>query len=248
MDISQKEIVEYGEPKVEVIEMKEMFKKGVTALTAFVMSAALTVPAFADNSKTAQATAVGDSASSYTITDSYSSTAALTADGVDEKDAEEIVAVNNGSVKTPSALLTAVGNDDLSAQVSGYSFVTDIFDLDKIGEPAKVNGMYRVSISVPALSANATDVKVLHYSTARATWELVTPVSVDTSSKIVTADFQDLSPVAIIAKVGSSSAAATNTSSSSVNTGVQSNTALYCGIIAVCAAVAIVAVKRRRNA
>lgn len=228
--------------------MKEMFKKGIAIATAFVMSAALTAPVFADGSKTASPTVVGDSAAYYTISDTYTSTAAVTADGVAEADAEAIVEVNSGTISTPAALLKAVGNDDLAAEVSGKAFLTDIFDLDKIGEPSKVNGMYRVSISVPALSANATDVMVLHYSTERQVWELITPVSVDTTNKIVTADFQDLSPVAIIANVDGSSATNTSSESSSASTGVASNAAVYGTVAAVCAAAAVFFALKKRNA
>ena len=44
-------------------------------------------------------------------------------------------------------------------------------DLRKIGDVSKTaDGKYQVTLSVPALTKGMTDVKVLHFSTARNVW------------------------------------------------------------------------------
>ena len=81
--------------------------------------------------------------------------------------------------------------------------MTGFFDLVPEGDVEKnENGKYEVTLSVPALTENTTDVAVLHYSTARKIWEVIEPKNVDKENKTVTAEFEDFSPVAVIAKEG----------------------------------------------
>ena len=59
---------------------------------------------------------------------------------------------------------------------------------------------------VPNLVKTAKNVKVLHYSTVRNTWEILTPKSVDFDNKTITQEFKDLSPVAVIYQAGDANA------------------------------------------
>mgnify|MGYP001851063836 CR=1 FL=1 len=79
-------------------------------------------------------------------------------------------------------------------------FVTGFVDLIAL-EAAEKNeeGMYEVTISVPSLTDKLRNVQILHYSTERSLWEIVDPTEIDTEEKTVTAEFEDLSPIAVIA-------------------------------------------------
>lgn len=80
--------------------------------------------------------------------------------------------------------------------------VSPFFDLKPVNGGIKnEEGKYVVTISVPSLTKAMTDVQILHYSTVRNLFELITPTSVDYEGKTITAVFEDLSPVAIIAKL-----------------------------------------------
>ena len=63
------------------------------------------------------------------------------------------------------------------------------------------DGKYIVTFSVPELTRTMTNVKLLHYSTDRDIWEIITPNEVNYEQKQITAEFIDLSPVAVIADV-----------------------------------------------
>ena len=104
-----------------------------------------------------------------------------------------------------------------------------------------------VKISVPALTSGMSDVAVVHYSTARSTWEVITPDSVDLENKEVTASFKDLSPVAVIAKVDASKAA-DNATGTAPKTGVEANNswmAWGCAAVVLMAA-AVLTFKKKR--
>ena len=93
-----------------------------------------------------------------------------------------------------------------------------------------------------------TDVKVLHFSTARNVWEVITPSNVDLNNKELTFEVKDLSPIAIIAKVDASQAV-TNTTGASQKTGVDStNTVPFAGAAVVLLGAAAVVAFRKKNA
>ena len=122
-------------------------------------------------------------------------------------------------------------------------------DLRKIGDVSKTaDGKYQVTLSVPALTKGMTDVKVLHFSTEREVWEVITPSNVDLDNKEITFELQDLSPIAIIAKVDASQAV-TNTTGTSPKTGVDStNTVPFAGAAVVLLGAAAVVAFRKKNA
>lgn len=90
-------------------------------------------------------------------------------------------------------------------EVLGYgsmTLLTSIQDLslhENNSKPTKQNNV-TITWEVPNLSKNidTANIKVLHYSVERSTWEILTPKSVNTDSKTVTQEFKDLSPVAVM--------------------------------------------------
>ena len=91
---------------------------------------------------------------------------------------------------------------------------------------------------------------MLHYSTVRSTWEVIDPSNIDLANKLVTAEFQDLSPVAVIAKVSGTAtntdSTTTDTDATSPKTGVESNWAVWMTSAVVLFGAAIVTFKRTR--
>ena len=101
------------------------------------------------------------------------------------------------------------------------TLLTAIQDLslhENNGKPTKQNNV-TITWEVPNLSKNidTANVKVLHYSVERSTWEILTPKSVNTDSKTITQEFKDLSPVAVM--YSNNTESTTKTDKNSVKTG-----------------------------
>lgn len=91
------------------------------------------------------------------------------------------------------------------AQIEGKKqAVTAFFDLDKTGDNVHktADGKYQVTLKVPALTNQTTGVVVLHFSTVRQEFELITPSNVDLQNQEITVEFQDLSPVMVLVDSG----------------------------------------------
>lgn len=126
----------------------------------------------------------------------------------------------------------------IAGQIKGASVIANFFDLKSSSLNVTLN------VTLPS-DASVDNIRLVHFSTARYVFELVTPTSVDASKGEIKATFQDLGPVAII-KLGSSSTTATSTSSVSPKTGV-SNTWVFFGLAAVAAAGAAVVVFKKER-
>lgn len=215
---------------------------GTILAAALVVTQAVTV--FAAGSRIAEATLAGDSVGYYEIT-------AITEDnpcGLDESASDVldlILAINEGTEE-----LQAIGDQasDLVDSLADKELLTPIFDLVSIinGGVTTDDGNYLVTLSVPTLTSDVSDVGLLHYSTERSVWEIVTPTDVDYSNKEITAEFEDLSPVAVIAKVDASSAADTSVGTSP-KTGVVSGWMGWLGAAVVLGAVSVTAVRKSRR-
>ena len=100
----------------------------------------------------------------------------------------------------PSQLVSLIKDVD----VSDYSLLTEIQDLSVYDETSKQLQPKQNNVTVtweaPNLVKTLKSVKVLHYSTVRNTWEILTPKSIDFEDKTITQEFKDLSPVAVIYK------------------------------------------------
>ena len=153
----------------------------------------------------------------------------------------DLLAVNNGT-KSLTDVVEKI-TPELTDQLAGKEMVTPFFDLKpKNGGIKNEEGKYVVTLSVPSLTKAMTDVQILHYSTVRNLFELITPTSVDYEGKTITAVFEDLSPVAIVAKVE----AADSTVGTSPKTGVPSTWMVFFGAAVVLAGVSAVAYRKER--
>ena len=213
-------------------------KKKLIGMVMLVTLAAMQVMGVsAAGSKTTGMAVTGDSKESYAFEDMSAATG-LSADVAD------LISQINAGTKTLDDLGKAA--PEIASDLEGKSLITSFEDLvAKNGAPTTdVKG---VKISVPALTSGMSDVAIVHYSTTRSTWEVITPDSVDLENKEVTASFKDLSPVAVIAKVDASKAA-DNATGTAPKTGVEANNswmAWGCAAVVLMAA-AVLTFKKKR--
>lgn len=190
-----------------------MKKKLLGMVMAAALLAAQTVSVFAAPSPTAEVTPVGDSDGKY-ILEQY----------VEEKleelraeapQAADVIEQINSGVKKFEAIRETVVQDIVQEieektqeTLENVSMLTKFIDLSTVGEVEKTaEGFYDVSLQIPTLTESMINVQILHYSTARSVWEVITPDEVDYANKTIRAKFQDLSPIVVIAKEDTSKAA-----------------------------------------
>ena len=212
---------------------------GTLLAAALIVSQAMSV--FAADSKIGEAAVAGDSVGKYEV-DAISGEDALP-DVTDEAVVAKILAVNSGEETLESVADLA---PDLTAVLAEKEMLTPFFDLTPInGGVQTADSKYVVTLSVSTLTKAMTDVRLLHYSTAREEWEIVEPTEVDYDNKEITAEFEDLSPVAVIAKVND--AAADNTVGTSPKTGAVSGWMIWMGAAIVLITAGAVTYRRSRR-
>lgn len=179
-----------------------------TMLAAFLIMVQ-TAEIFAAGSRTAEVSLPGENASYYKVQEGTQNTFAYLEE--EHSKAQEIILkINRGESGLESIVQTA---PELSGTLENKNFITVFFNLVPVnGGILTENGEYLVTFGVPSLTSSMTDVKILHYSTVRSVWEVLDPINVDYSSKQITAAFQDLSPVAVIAGIDRSADTAVGTS------------------------------------
>ena len=219
-----------------------MKKRLFGTLLAAALVVTQVVSVFAAGSKTTQATPAGESVGKYEMTEG---TAENFSEVKEQAVLDKILAVNNGTATLESIAEQAEAIKD---ELTGKVLVTKFFDLVPINGGVKTeDGKYKVTFTVPNLTEALQDVKVLHYSTQRAVWEVITPDNVNYSTKEITAQFEDLSPVAVIGKNTGAGTATDSTTGTSPKTGVASDWILYAGASVVLLGAAVVVFGRNRK-
>ena len=216
---------------------------GTLLAAALVVTQAVSV--FAAGSKTTQATPAGESVGKYEMIEGTEENFKEVAEKAPEV-AEKIVAINEGTATLESIAEQA---EQLKEELTGKVLVTKFFDVKPVDGGVKAeDGKYIVTFHVPNLTEALQDVKVLHYSTERAVWEVINPENVDYAKKEITAKFEDLSPVAIIGKnTGAGSSTTDSSASTSPKTGVGSDWGIYVGASVLLLGAAVVVLGRNRR-
>lgn len=219
-----------------------MKKRLFGTLLAAALVVTQVVSVFAAGSKTTQATPSGESVGKYEMTEG---TTENFSEVKEQAVLDKILAVNNGTATLESIAEQAEAIKD---ELTGKVLVTKFFDLVPINGGVKTeDGKYKVTFTVPNLTEALQDVKVLHYSTQRAVWEVITPDNVNYSTKEITAQFEDLSPVAVIGKNTGAGTSTDSTTGTSPKTGVASDWILYAGASVVLLGAAVVVLGRNRK-
>ncbi len=217
---------------------------GTLLAAALVVTQAVSV--FAAGSKTTQATPAGESVGKYEMIEGTEENFKEVAEKAPEV-AAKIEAINEGTATLESIAEQA---EQLKEELTGKTLVTKFFDVKPVDGGVKAeDGKYIVTFHVPNLTEALQDVKVLHYSTERAVWEVINPENVDYVKKEITAKFEDLSPVAIIGKnTGAGSSTTDSSASTSPKTGVGSDWGIYvsASVLLLGAAVVVLGRNRRR--
>ena len=222
-----------------------MKKRLFGTLLAAALVVTQVVSVFAAGSKTTQATPAGESVGKYEMIEGTEENFKEVAEKAPEV-VEKIVAINEGTATLESIAEQA---EQLKEELTGKVLVTKFFDVKPIDGGVKAeDGKYIVTFHVPNLTEALQDVKVLHYSTERAVWEVINPENVDYAKKEITAKFEDLSPVAIIGKnTGAGSSTTDSSASTSPKTGVGSDWGIYVGASVLLLGAAVVVLGRNRR-
>ena len=115
-----------------------------------------------------------------------------------------------------------------------------MFDLEPYGNHPNCTNGHTLKLDVPALkNCDPNSVVVLHYSETRGYWEVVTEVKINGTT--LTGKFQDLSPVAIYAKVTTGGAAGTSPST----VGTSSTWMLLAAVAVVALGAGVVATQKK---
>lgn len=217
---------------------KKLF--GTILAAALIVSQAMTAFA-AGESKSGEMSLVGDSVGRYELAEATAESLPDLAASAPEVMAK-IEAVNSGAETLQSVADLA---PELADELAGKVMLTKFFDLIPINGGVQIEGgKYQVNLSVPALSENVSEVRLLHYSTSRSVWEIVEPENVDYTNKEVTVIFEDLSPVAVIGKVSGGADASVGTSP---KTGMTYGWTVWLGAAVVLGVTGIVVYRKARQ-
>lgn len=222
--------------------MKNIFKKfalGLGTATAICMSL---TPAFAAGSITSNGSTSGEvirdgvvlegSTSQFVDDLSYLTSSE---NEQDVKAADIIEQLNAGTPLTEAFSGETVAlPEGVEIDLSEFSLLTKLQDLQAFdADGNRLEENVTISWEVPNLTSELGEVYVLHYSTkADKGWEVIKPDEVNYDTKMITATFEDLSPVAVIYK------STENVPAENPNTSTSTNVGLYLGV----GAVALVAI------
>ena len=222
--------------------MKNIFKKfalGLGTATAICMSL---TPAFAAGSITSNGTPNGEVlVDGVVVEGSYAqfvddlSYLTSSENEQDVKAADIIEQLNAGTPLTEAFSGETVAlPEGVEIDLSEFSLLTKLQDLQAFdADGNRLEENVTISWEVPNLTSELGEVYVLHYSTkADKGWEVIKPDEVNYDTKMITATFEDLSPVGVIYK------STENVPAENPNTSTSTNAGLYLGV----GAVALVAI------
>ena len=180
----------------------------------------------------------GDSIGQYTITDDFSSSGSVVENLIQK--------IHNGDATIQDIVNYA---PELEAVLENKHLIGAFADITVSNATKNENGNYEVILSVPSLVEQAVNVRVLHYSTVRSKWEIIIPSNVDFENKLVITEFQDLSPVAVIADIPDSVVNSENVKSNELSpkTGEEANWYIWFTIAVIFFGCAVVLLKRTRR-
>lgn len=195
----------------------KMRKRVLAAVMTVILTLGSAVGVMAEGSRSKDVTLSGDDSGKYVLSQKIEETEAYKTLKAEEPETVKLIdEVNAGTMTMEDfaeelkKLAEGITDENVKAALEevvklldGKDFVTGFFDLIPKGNVEKnENGKYEVTLSVPALTDKTTEVAVLHYSTVRKVWEVIEPIKIDKGNKTIIAEFEDLSPVAVIAKEG----------------------------------------------
>ena len=213
-------------------------KKKLIGLAMLITLLAMQVMGVSAASKTTKMALTGKAISYYELRDMNEDILK----GLDADVADLIRQVNDGK-KTLDDIAKA--QPEIAGELEGKTLITPIMDLIPINGGIKTaDGKEYIvqNISVPALTKGCSDVKVLHYSTERKVWEVITPNAVNLDTKEIDVNFTDLSPIAVIAKVDASQSVV----GTAPKTGVESTWGVWAISAVVLMAAAVLTFRRKR--
>ncbi len=169
----------------------------------------------------------------------YGYTVEAEADTFKDLDAEAQTAIkdlNDGKIS--DSIVADI--KDIKTTLSGKKLVCPVFDLEPFGEHPNCTNGHTVKLNVPALkNCDPNSVVVLHYSETDKAWEVV---EAKVSGTTLTATFENLSPVAIYAKVTTGGAAGTSSPST---VGTSSTWMLLAAVAVVALGAGVVATQKK---
>jgi len=224
---------------------RNWFLAAMALVLAFVLAVIPVSDAAAAGSRTTDVVASGDSVGWYDISEGTREEFAYMEETY--KSMLDLIMEINGDIKDLSEI--AEIQPDIKDELEGKKLATHIFDLEPINGGIRLDdGRYIVTMATPQLTKNLKNVRLLHFSTERNLWEIIVPEKVDYDRKEITAVFDDLSPVAIIADIVPNGEK-TPESGKSPQTGLVSTWPVFMGAAAVLltAALVIAAAEKRRK-
>lgn len=110
--------------------------------------------------------------------------------------ADTIQKINNGEA---SLDLIAKQQPELAELLKGKKMLTPIVSVIPINGGIKLpNGNYLLHLSLPSLTSQASDIKILYYNPVTKKWEILTPSAIDWENKIITLEVKDLSQLSFM--------------------------------------------------
>ena len=110
--------------------------------------------------------------------------------------ADTIQKINNGEA---SLDLIAKQQPELAELLKGKKMLTPIVSVIPINGGIKLpNGNYLLHLSLPSLTSQASDIKILYYNPVTKKWEILTPSDIDWENKIITLEVKDLSQLSFM--------------------------------------------------